>query len=149
MKDRYLFRGQRLDNTKYKGNWAIGGLVSNYFGYHIHQHEVTGKDMNTHITGNFEVDPATIGQCTGLKDKNDSLIFEGDIIIAAEPNHPNEDIQLEVFTVLWYRDCWGRENTKTKEFSTGFYGSGVMEIIGNAHDNPELLESEVKLNENN
>lgn len=70
MKDRYLFRGKRLDN----GEWIEGCLVVLPNGVHrIHWQPFPECTTNTY----HAVDPDKIVQCTGLK--NGKLIFEGDI----------------------------------------------------------------------
>jgi len=67
--DRYLFRGLRVN-----GDGMVSGNldITHYGEYFIKGH--TGERYA------YAVDPATIGQCTGYKDKNGSLIFEGDVI---------------------------------------------------------------------
>ena len=75
MKERYLFRAKRKDS----GEWVFGGLsycekTGAYFITNM------GKDHISYIGFHQEVDPETICQCTGLKDKNGNLIWENDIV---------------------------------------------------------------------
>ena len=67
MDNRYLFKAKRMDN----GEWVIGNLVFSVY----HKNDVCvgqyGNDIGMHT-----VDPSTICQCTGLKDKSGNLIWE-------------------------------------------------------------------------
>lgn len=75
MQERYLFRAKRKDF----GEWVFGGLAycEKNGAYFITK---MGKDHISYIGYSQEVDPDTICQCTGLKDKNGNLILENDIV---------------------------------------------------------------------
>ena len=70
MNDRYLYRAKRMDN----GEWTYGYL------YGIWEIKYILWGMTNNVPDMTEVEPSTICQCTGLRDKNGKLIWESDII---------------------------------------------------------------------
>ncbi len=123
------FRGKRLDN----GEWVYGYYV--YYGFIDNQKHYIVPDYASALYA-FEVDPSTVGQFTGLKDKNGKEIYEGDIITAY-----NERIK---GPVIFDRRglAFGIPNGPNEiyQFSMNFLESKDIEIIGNIYENPELLE---------
>ncbi len=134
------FRGKRLDN----GEWVYGSLVhitETYKG----EEDTQNCDIYQIVTYDgvaFCVNPETIGQYTGLRDKNGKKIFEGDIV------ETNRDV---IAKVLWDNDYLGyflyvNEQNSIEDFENGeqplYDYFGDIEVIGNATDNPELLEVE-------
>lgn len=109
-----LFRGKTSGN----GKWVQGDL--------IHY-----PDDRTVIKAEHEfwVIPETVRQYTGLTDKNGTKIFEGDIVEFGEYR----------YTVEWKRDRCGFGYEETADRMLECDG-GHCVVIGNVHDNPELLE---------
>ena len=148
MESRYLYRGKRIDN----GEWAEGNLIQNSDaedGWEAIIIPAKNSNMFTkHIKHGYgdlgyenwyRVDPATICQCTGLKDKNGKLIFENDIMEA----HIDEDFPEDVsrFKVEWNGKGWGENHPDgvDREYLDDF-DTEHFKVVGNIFDNPELLE---------
>jgi hypothetical protein len=136
--DRYLFRGKRVDN----GEWVQGCLY--YFNLESNPQLPIRTIMalpNTLIDNEneFDADPATIGQCTGLRDKNGTLIFEGDIVTCGEQAgiiswNNSENGYPHLCWVIYY-----------KSHIRPIHKDTTCEIIGNVHDHPHLI---VSINDN-
>lgn len=133
-----LFRGKRVDNDE----WITGNYVK--AGYHWHKygkHEdwiVTSAIQNggfINICGRGAVIPETVGQFTGLTDKNGKKIFEGDIVKhSGIVGVIRFDMFFATFLIFEDKDHAERlENTKR-------YGEYELQVIGNIYDNKELLE---------
>lgn len=131
-----LFRGKRLDN----GEWVYG-----HYGEYTNMRSETISAMsvpNKHsIYGNlcYDVDPSTVGQFTGLTDKNGKKIFIDDIVEAKRPPHFQRGVVtqlsdgLYVFKEKKYHDLI---DFKLEDVNL----ERCLSAIGNIHDNPELLE---------
>lgn len=84
----------------------------------------------------YEVIPNTVEQYTGLKDKNGKKIFEGDICKVGNL----------IYKVVFEYSCWWFKILSNKVYCCPAFNSHCgehCEIIGNIHDNPELLEVSV------
>lgn len=117
------FRGKRLDN----GVWVEGSLLQDDYGVCMI------VEFVDHHEQWHEVDPDTIGQYTGLKDKNGEEICEGDVLT---------DKFGSIGVVEW-RNCGFVVNFGDVDIfliSDCFDDSYQMWAIGNMHDNPELLK---------
>lgn len=142
MNNRYIFRGKRKDN----GEWIEGYYVCNGEHCYIFSGKlgIINKNFNWE---RYEVIPETVGQCTGLKDKNGKLIFEGDIVEYMDAYSTFEGEYTEFMnegTVLYEDGSYFITNRSSVEMSDIVYkGELDGNIIGNIHDNPELLEAEI------
>ena len=137
MEDRSLFKAKRTDN----GEWVKGALV--YDGRDKLYRIITEINYSTGTcltTDNApRVDKSTICQCTGLKDENDKLIWENDIIRC----------KVGTAKVIWDKSEWRIEWLKNDLWRKDLYYWAVEDIqrvvvIGNIFNNPESLESEKK-----
>lgn len=142
MENRYLSKAKRLDN----GEWVQGYYVKGLDMYDKEVHLIFEPNTMFYSSGEtdgwYKVDPTTICQCTGLKDKNGKLIFENDICDRKEEypeivKYNNGDWTLD------YSYLKGKES-RYCYCNLGFYAfeRKCVEVIGNIFDNPELLESE-------
>ena len=133
MNDRYLYRAKRKSDKK----WIYGNLIQTDDGVYIIQNYVP-----QHLIGKYDVDPSTICQCTGLKDKNGKLIWENDI--CRRILLPTKRIKT-IFRIAYvpYKCCLsaidldGSNVTFLSDYINNQY---EVEVIGNIFDNPELLE---------
>ena len=132
--DRFKLRGKRVDN----GEWVVGFLVEWIEGARVApviivHDESEDRGLLDEPMIKYFVEQATIEQCTGLRDKNEKLMFGGDIMSVWGYNYIIRWCALEA---RWYL-------LRTDGDDNGMRGISSMvnnEIIGNIHDNPELLE---------
>ena len=143
-----LFRGKRTDN----GEWVEGH-------YYKAKYCRTDDELYDYITvphpkeynepsSHYIVNPDTVGQYTGVTDKNGERIFEGDIVKYKDACKFGDNDKMEEAEEQYL--C-----TNIVEFKNGrffplpqrcdcedyffSYGSYDFEVVGNVHDNPELL----------
>lgn len=134
MKDRYLFKAKRKDN----GEWVVGSLISMPYGGYMIDRVADNRRFRV------MVNPSTICQCTGLKDKNGNLIWENNIVRDKHGNFYKAFWQNNYYQFSWI--C-----VKSDVFPIGSkwdlwsFKSFEIEVIGNIFDNPELLESEERI----
>lgn len=137
-----LFRGK-----DYEGSWVEGDLINKaddgtFIGFDI---EENFHSETTYWYKEVLVDPETIGQFTGLLDKNGNKIFEGDIYIykdysngavisltSKNSSQPTRTAVVEIDNMI--------VGIKTPYGAAKFESGLELEVIGNIHDNPELLE---------
>ena len=144
------FRGKASHN----GEWLCGDLINIHGDYHILGEDDMREDGH-HVTQDSDrptwVEPDTIGQFTGLYDKNGNEIYEGDILLWTRKNVHIEGRPLRDFAdrcEIFYDDddCAFRFKCKLDcgscigllDFSDDRADESYIEIIGNIHDNPEL-----------
>ena len=130
-----LFRGKCVVS----GRWIEGNLLTSL----VRPKEAWISESKTFFDGKLcsagmlEIAPATVGQYTGLTDKNGVKIFEGDILLTTNPN-----------CKIWYVDykptafCANQSNVNYSCILDEFVSGFEAEVIGNIHENPELLSKE-------
>lgn len=132
-----LFRGKaanRIDGRAYRtnyknGDWVYGLLTDaeNYAGF--------SEMTNTNGVSGIEVDKNTVGQFTGLTDKNGKKIFEGDIV----EYYPDGMVRIpQIGRVEFHDGAFGVMLFEKKGIFLTF-AANYCKVLGNIHDNPELL----------
>lgn len=131
-----LFRGKRKDN----GKWVYGFYALFASNKGLKHGIYTGTENGCVIP--YEVDPETIGQFTGLTDRNGKKIFEGDIV-KEWSRHWKTPLKTEINIYEVVCEYLGSlhliRKTEYGENSTPLYRRSVVEVIGNIYDSPELL----------
>lgn len=144
-----IFRGKRLNN----GEWVEGSLCT-----------TIPSDENFYTISYFDFEgyyieekviPETVGQYTGLTDKNGKKIFEGDILAGDDYPFTSDSERNYFAEVVWFDNCpaFGtvtHRNPKSNvrgisDGNTDFiedFESIKWEVISNIHDNPELLKGD-------
>lgn len=132
MKREILFRGKRLDN----GEWVEG-----FYLYTDEKPAIVDIKCRSHI-----IVPETLGQSTGLTDKNGKRIFEGDIVHAVyQPGVGFKNVDFGIGVVKYCASYYGGASYCIeiigKSYSRVFTVSleNGVKVIGNVYDNPELL----------
>ena len=144
-----LFRGQTrklgekihpATGEKLPGNWVYGGVLQGESSHSI----IYGTD-NLDFPGGvnrFAVHTDTLGQYTGLIDKNGKRIFEGDIIGFGDAITGVVNYHDCCFCVRYIGKCYRNRNNPAMDIVENEYPNEIK-VIGNIHDNPELIQ-EVK-----
>ncbi len=153
------FRGKRCDD----GEWVYGyyaRLRNEFKEWHCIMTEKDAsenyiKDCNGYNMLYTPVNHNTVGQFTGLYDKNGEEIYEGDILLWTRKNVHIEGRPLRDFAdrcEIFYDDDYYAFRFKYKldcgscigllDFSDDRADESYIEVIGNIHDNPELLKGE-------
>lgn len=124
-----LFRGKRIDN----GEWIYGNYI--YSKSEDENFILPQEGFNTKVRHD------TIGQYTGLTDKNGTKIFEGDILKIYYYG------KSKIFGVVKFDesrffidDDYMRDDIKAKAPMTEMFSRYEFEVVGNIHDNPELMK---------
>ncbi len=134
-----LFRGKDI----LCGDWVEGDLIRNdnrcYPAVFVGCIEASrNRYDDISIDGHYlpQVDPETVSQYIGIKDKNSKRIFEGDIVMFLDYTEPAvvEWDQEDARWYMRYSDCM-------LDFSYKCVPSAI-EVIGNIHDNPELIKED-------
>lgn len=138
-----LFRGKRHNGEWYYGSYLFLNVPS-----YDWKGDARGKAEPVHYIINekdinYAVDPSTVGQFTGLTDKNRKKIFEGDII--KHYNRDDNPAAFDVGMIFWdTKKCRWLRTAQKCNYNPEVWSSCAKNyvVIGNIHDNPELLEVE-------
>lgn len=158
-----LFRAKRKDNGEWIESLTLLKLNEHLYMFQTAWGEIT-YDLQYNITAILgrkkpffvEVIPETVERYTGLTDKNGVKIFEGDIVNCIKTKKGIWVVKYGAFTPRFFYECARKSNkVKLPDESFGLYGEfittkeqfilttyvpEICEIIGNIHDNLELLK---------
>lgn len=125
------FRGYNRKNKE----WLHGFYLQNR-GWHF----VCPDEFATNkCFDDYQVDPETVGQFTGLLDKNDKEIYEGDVVACHYDGNHHIAYRCGEWKLIASDDTWFSLVEYDPNVSIS-YKLDSLEVIGNIHDNPELIK---------
>lgn len=141
------FRGKRADN----GEWVYGYYAVHHMPDASDDNETSHGFQEVHVIFNdnpgnrnklywTEVNYRTVGQFTGLYDKNNKKIYEHDIIELTEKLIDGSGKTTYVGNVVCQNACFHFRMDKINYIILGYVDKKQIKIIGNIHDNPELMK---------
>jgi len=136
-----LYRGKRKDNGEWVQGFYISHLAAAHYIIPCRMGGYVAMDNSFYVHKWYDVDPDTVGECTGLTDKNGKLIFEGDVVEGH--CHSRWSHRLQRCVVAYSRDGFEARNhldgLDSEYYTYRVLFSKDVSVIGNVHDNPELL----------
>ncbi|MDE6234283.1 MAG: YopX family protein [Muribaculaceae bacterium] len=115
-----------------KREWAYGMPV-----FYKESALIEDRNPNTSVMRSIWVNPESIGQYTGMKDRNGKEIYEGDIVRYRDPDFD----EFAIGEVIYYSVTCSFVVAKDILEITALLSMCEYEVIGNIHDNPDLLKS--------
>ena len=128
-----LFRGKRTIN----GDWVYGDFVRGNERKSLRD-SIFVYDSETQSFNDYEINPSTLGQYTGLTDKNGKRIFDGDVAKVLQGK--DKDIAYVGFENGAFMLYPKTGNIYERTLWSYWYNDWDVEVIGNITDNPELLK---------
>lgn len=135
-----LFRGKSIETNE----WEYGDLIiPDWKNKYLYEQVMLIKERDSGCE--IEVVPETVGQFTGLIDKNGTKIFEGDIVTTKFFGKDFGNVcnfnEYDIFQIIYYQARFCTESIR-RRFEMD--DRAKYEVIGNIHDNPELLKGGAK-----
>lgn len=132
------FRGKSHDNEgKIEGEWIYGYLIA--------PDQIMVWDEDKSVGQAFQVYPETVGQFTGLQDKNGKEIWEGDIVKWERDDLENMGDSIVHSAgkgeIVWISEVAMFGFKQPHRYGHIMMEDSVFEVIGNIHDNPELIQN--------
>ena len=136
-----IFRGKSVNSNK----WIYGNIIKELSSGRVFIVNISWFNENTTIKDvAIEVIPETVGQSTGLVDKNNLEIYEGDIIEGKIPEYTGSKVIKKKGIVFFDKKLGAYRLQTTDDYNIGLSVFKLLEVIGNKFDNPEILEGGVK-----